>query len=302
MASNVVEYSTTEIGDDEIRPSWLMSKPKLSTKDITLNIASIDHSTLRKFLQCFPALQTFSYEDGGTSAGPAYFEPPHMMASLEHLKYCLQDLTLLTRNVCGADDYELYPIGNLSRFRKLRRIEMSATMLIGKVREKSESDKYAPSQSLVDTLPVTIRDLVIYYSQPSIMSHIDGLLSSMSRFTSFKSLDLKWETTKYPDKFSPLVPTFHHDFTEAEAMKVVESCKAAGVELVLTAYPPRAKVITWPVDAHGEMGSLEMDGFYGSCEVPYPYTDYEKICELHGCDPATGRQRTLPPSGATIDA
>jgi hypothetical protein len=67
---------------------------------------------------------------------------------------------------------------------------------------------------------------------------------------------------------------------------LLAQCEAAGVEMIMEVLPPKPKYVTYNIPINGTLISTPV-----SHMVLYPYTEYETLCEEHGCDPATGRPR-----------
>ncbi|CAM6088997.1 unnamed protein product [Calypogeia fissa] len=284
--------------------------PKLMTKDLTFTNSVISHHDMLVILGCFPQLERFHYEYGGSVVGRDLFEPPLMMAALEHLKPCLKDLTLVTDEWSGISTYETYPIGSLAGFQKLVSITAHASIMVGEEwsvygDSDYEDDGIPDTQDLVDAVPPTLESLSLKdcKRRSRIADHIFELVSQKSwRTPALRKLDLGWEGVKYPDKESPRGPILHPGFRKEEAAKLMVECKAAGIEIAIDYLPPRPKYVGF-----GRKGEILDEKSVASGHSPststtliekyfeYPYEGYEEYCEQNDCDPKTGNLKWLSP-------
>ncbi|CAM6112715.1 unnamed protein product [Calypogeia fissa] len=291
----------------DLRPTPTLTNPlpKLTTKDVTFTNSVINHYDMPIILGCFPQLERFHYEYGGSVVGRAEFEPPQMMAALEQLKPCLKDLTLVTYEWTGSTNHESYPIGSLADFPKLVSITANASIMVGEDwslygDSDYEDDGIADSQDLVDAVPPTLESLSLKDCKRHIVDHIFELVSLKPfRTPALRKLDLGWEGVKYPDKESPREPILHPGFRKEEVTKLMAECKAAGIEIAIEYLPPRVKYASFvrrePLDDMSAALGLSrpiptcIEKYFG-----YPYEGYEEYCEQNGCYPETGNQ-TPPP-------
>lgn len=228
--------------------------PAFRTKDLTFTNSVISHDDMVLILRCFPQLERFHFEFGGALVGYYGFEPPRMMAALEHLKPCLQSLTLLSEEWHGMSDMELYPIGSLADFQRLVSITTNATVMIGRDsshREDSDSDAsengmFCKTQNLIDAVPSTLEFLSLKDCSDQVVRHIFELVTQKEfRTPVLRTIDLGWEGVKYPKKESPRGPIIHPGFSKEEVNKLLVECEAAGIEVVIKYLPPKPKYVSF---------------------------------------------------------
>lgn len=279
---------------------WFTPSTSFGIKELSLQMSVFEHRVMTPFLRCFPILERLSYEHGGALIGEADFEPPKMMKAIEHLKPCLEELIVISSDPNGGYDAELsnFPIGSLAEFQKLTSIEMTISILLGHPGndEVYSSPQFKPHQRLVEAIPPSLQSLALRSlftnEEPwaEIKDQIVELIANKQRYApELKYLDIQWEKIKYPDKPSPPGPFLHKGFTKEEAVRLLAECEATGVEMVMKIEPPKPKFVMYTKQGEKKGNGIAIP-IGVSHIVHYPYTEYEKLCEEHGCDPATGRR------------
>jgi hypothetical protein len=271
---------------------WPLSNIDLThIEELSLFYISMDHDTIIRFLRCFPRLKKLYYRHG--DAGYEDFEPPRLMAALSHLKPHLQDLTIINDNKVARSGIDHYPIGSLSSFKPLRRLQADWEILTGGDNRDAMTDGFSSRQDIIDALPAGLEELRVSDGKYIKIApcYIFNLLEHKHRFPALKMLNLEWECYRHPDKPGPDDPHIHPGFTKEQSLEVLSRCNEAGVEMMMTTLPPLPRYISYP--AKDEEGNTKKDqrGWDSTITIglEYPYKDYEKICKEHGCDPETGR-------------
>jgi hypothetical protein len=271
------------VGDDDMWDSTIHRFPHI--KELSLKPANVESGLFHNFLLSFPNLDKLYYRSG---YGESTLQPPRFMAAVVHLKSSLRDLSLFNENYFGAD-LEDFPIGDLTAFEKLEVLRMDSTMLTGRLLP-TRIDGFSSIQSLYDTLPRNLRHLQIMNCQNNdcLVSEIIDLIAwKVTMFPNFETLDIEWERTVYPDKPSPTEPHKHPGFERKSALQLLEDMEAVGVEMIMPYKPPEPKFVYYTRlhEMNGAMRSVQCHH-----RVEYPYEDYERLCEVHGCEPTTGRR------------
>jgi hypothetical protein len=291
---SITSFAGTMIAGESL--GWFTPRISFSIKELSLKQSVFDPDIMTKFLRCFPFLGRLYYEHGGASVGDSQFEPPRMMAALEHLKPCLEELTIFGNGSDGYGDLSYFPLGSLADFQKLTSIVMSLSVLLGRSENNTVVDstsQFKPNQRLVEAIPPRLQSLALrdeFFGEVpwrEIKDQIVELITDKQIYApELKYLDIEWEMIEYPDKPSPQGPFVHKGFTKDEADRLLAQCEAAGVEMIMKVLPPKPKYVTYNIPVNGKFISTPV-----SHMVLYPYTEYETLCEEHGCDPATGRPR-----------
>jgi hypothetical protein len=264
--------------NEESDHQWNGTIPKFPhIKELSLKPANMTTDALQQFLQSFPNLERLYYCSG--YEWPT-LEPPRFLAAINHLKPVLQELCLFNQNYIGVD-IEDFPIGSLTGFTKLKTLRMDPIMLTGKAGPATVIDGFRSRQDLVTSLPASLCHLELrnYQGNESLESEIKNLISCKpTTFPHLKSLDINWERIQYPDKPSPPEPHIFPGFEREDALRLLQDMEEVGVEMVMPSKPPQPQYINY-IQA----------GTHVCISVDYPYTDYEKLCREHGCDPVTGK-------------
>jgi hypothetical protein len=257
-------------------------------KELSLKSANLDHDLLRQFLLSFPNLEKLYYRSG---LEDPTLEPPRFLAALEHLRPSLRELSLFNQNYIDGSGIEEFPIGSLTGFAKLETVNMDSTILTGAPGPERVIDGFHSRQSLADTLPTRLCHLQLsncLYDR-YLPSRVATLISRKpTTFPHLKTLNLEWERIEYPDKPSPSSPHKHPGFEREAALQLLEKMEAMDVKMVMPSKPPEPKFLYYMKENEGSE-----NGIFGSIRVShsveYPYEDYERLCEEHGCDLVTGK-------------
>lgn len=271
--------------------SWDSSVQFPRVKNLSLKPANIHSDLFRQFLLSFPKLEKLYYRSG---FGESTLEPPRFRAALEHLKPSLTTLSLFDEAGLGMSELEGFPLGSLAGFDRLHTLRLDSSMMTGISGEETVVDGFSSIQSIVNSLPKNLRHLQLLHCEYNlnIASEIVHLIAWKTTVVpDLKTLDIGWERIVYPDKPSPPDPFKYSPFEKMAALQLLEDMEAVGVEMIMPAKPPEAKFVCY-MKEH-ERAVEGTSGFFGKIRVShpvyYPYDEYEKLCEEHGCDPATGR-------------
>lgn len=271
--------------------TWDSSVQFPKIKDLSLKPANVNPDLFRQFLHSFPKLEKLYYRSG---FGESPLEPPRFRAALEHLMPSLTTLSIFDEAGLGMSALEGFPIGSLAGFERLHTLRLDSSMMTGKSGEETVIDGFSSVQSIVNSLPKSLRHLQLLHCEYNlnIASEIVHLVAWKTTVVpELKTLDIGWERIVYPDKPSPLGPIKYSPFEKGTAMQLLQNMEAVGVEMIMPAKPPEAKFVCY-MKEH-ERAVEGTSGFFGKIRVShpvyYPYDEYEKLCEEHGCDPATGR-------------
>ncbi|MCJ1246479.1 hypothetical protein MMC30_003687 [Trapelia coarctata] len=270
-------------------PPYIAHPSTFTARELKLTSSVLHHESMIPIFRSFPALERLHYEFGGACVGYADFEPPRMMAALEHLKHCLKEITILCSDGCVSTELDAYPIGSFASFEKLTSIDILATGMLGDEHEGT-CDGFPGSQELVDAVPPSLESLSLRdcngVSAPCLVSQVSQLvLQKATRTPALKFLNLGWEGIVYPDKPRTPGPVIHPPFTREEAEQLMVECEKAEIELKVKYVPPELKWVSYTKEPEkGKMPYRVTHTYY------YPYEGYEKCCEENGLDPETGRR------------
>lgn len=275
------------------------------TKELTLRNTVMSHDRMLYIFQAFKCLARLYYEHGSQLIAYSAFEPPRMMVALEHMKYSLEEISILLQTEPDMEsDLEEYPIGSFAEFQKLVSIDIMSNFLVGKDAENDDDDNYInnslteggfPSrQRLVDSLPPSLENLSLRNVQPHHVSHIFGLISESSVKTpKLTTLNLQWKGVTYPDKPSPKTPIYHKGFTSSQASSLMALCEEGGVEMIIEYQPPKTKFLFCRRNLTEEEQLTQSESLrHLPTETvprffPYPYDGFEECCREQGLDPET---------------
>jgi hypothetical protein len=273
-------------------------------KTLSLHDINTDSETMQQFLKRFSNLETLYYLHG--YAGDEPFEPPRMMTALNKLKSCLQSLSIFDDHKTSMNNGSLlswFPIGSFTDFQKLKRIEVSLELLTGLGGEDREIEGYKSRRDIVDALPFSIEELILGNCEhdENFDTQLPMLISQkLTHFPALRKIDCGWQRIECPDKPAELIkhPGIANGHPEM-ALKFLLDCETVSVEIVVKNFLPPPKYIHWTMPAEQTGIPQEYLGHsqlaFVTTAVPYPYEDYEMLCEEYGCDPETGR----PPAGDT---
>lgn len=234
----VTSFSANWISGETLK--WFAPSMSFSTKGLSLEQSVFDHRVMTQFLRCFPTLERLSYRHGEPPIGQAYFEPPKMMEALEHLKPCLEELSILNYPITSNSELRYFPMGSFREFRKLKSIEITVPTLIGLIGNHNIGS-FVPQQRLVEAIPpclqyLTLRQDVMWdRSFTGINEQIFELITQKQRYTpELEHLDMEWKNIIFRNKLNPPGLFVHPGFTREEADELLVTCKAAGVKIVET--------------------------------------------------------------------
>ncbi|PMD60710.1 uncharacterized protein K444DRAFT_612408 [Hyaloscypha bicolor E] len=164
--------------DDEFTPS----SQRYQTKDLQINSSNIASGALINILRCFPDLKKLFYENGGSIVGCEDFLPQYLGRAIEHLKGCLEELTVLDQGGYMGNDEEQEAIGSLAGFQKLRRVAMDYDCLLkadSQINDENEDEDEGDGDGkprLVNVLPPSLEFLAVARCEPDILDQIRELL------------------------------------------------------------------------------------------------------------------------------
>jgi hypothetical protein len=164
--------------DDEFTPS----SQRYQTKDLQINSSNIASGALINIIRCFPDLKKLFYENGGAIVGCEDFLPHYLGRAIEHLKGCLEELTVLDQGGYMGNDGEQEAIGSLAGFQKLRRVAMDYDCLLkadSQINDENEDEDEGDGDGkprLVYVLPPSLEVLAVAKCEPDILDQIRELL------------------------------------------------------------------------------------------------------------------------------
>jgi hypothetical protein len=209
-----------------------------NVKELSLKRANIDESSITRFLRCFPNLKRLCYRHGA-SMGSLVLEPPTFMDSISHLQPQLEDLTVLDDSSFKyyENQLEWYPIGPLTPFKNLRRLDINWQILTGGDLEDEGIDGFPCRFDIVDVIPVSLEwlrlrdpeDIEIVPAQTLL------LLEQKHRFPSLRQLDLEWERYRYHNRPWAKEPFKHLGFTKEQSLEILVKCEVVGIEMIMKA-------------------------------------------------------------------
>jgi hypothetical protein len=97
---------------------------------------------------------------------------------------------------------------------------------------------FPSSLSFVSALPPNIEELNLGSTDTAVVPLLFELLAHIHNFPFLKKLDVGWEKMVYSDKTFPREPSAHNGFTTEEALKFLDLCEAAGVEVQMKLLEP----------------------------------------------------------------
>lgn len=142
------------------------------TSNVSITYSNIDAISLQRFLRHFTSLRRFEYEHAGAIIGNADLVPTAIGRGLSHLKRSLEELEVTNWDInwmISDDDDSFEPISSLAEFERLRTVEATAYVLLGK-EEMPQADGggygwpwYSDEavQNFIESLPVSLEYLVI---------------------------------------------------------------------------------------------------------------------------------------------
>ena len=153
--------------DYQYSPSWTFD-----TLNVSIRYSNVDAISLQRFLQTFTSLRKFEYEHAGAIVGKADLNPAAIGRGLSHLKGSLEELEVTNWDInwITSDNNESFePISSLADFERLRTIEVTAYVLLGKeVLPNVDDNRYGwprysdeTVQNLIESLPVSLEHLVL---------------------------------------------------------------------------------------------------------------------------------------------
>ena len=239
------------------KPRWNDLRFTLVMKELTFTSCDMHHEMIITFFRCFSSLERLYYQHGGPTEQQHPFEPPYLMAALNHLKPCLKEITIFNDAKPGSSELESYPIGSFAAFRILTSIDADASILVGTMPYVSDGsssddhdgviDPFKRSQRLVDAIPKTLEHLSIRNCDTNIVPYLFELIpQKVSCSPNLKRLSLGWEIIKYsnePKRFGPII---HPGFSKEEAERLMAECKNAAIKLTITHKPPPTGFVRLP--------------------------------------------------------
>jgi hypothetical protein len=141
------------------------------TSDVSITYSNIDAISLQRFLRHFTSLRRFEYEHAGAIVGDSDLVPAAIGRGLSHLTESLEELDITNWDInwiLSDDDDSFEPISSLAEFEKLRMIEATAYVLLGKEEVPNADETFGlpwygdeAVQNFVETLPVSLEHLII---------------------------------------------------------------------------------------------------------------------------------------------
>jgi len=115
------------------------------------------------------------------------------------------------------------------------------------------------------------------------LSEVFELLSEKDIYAPvLRHLNLGWKQIKDPNQAN-MVLHEHPPITREKAKELLETCRAAGVEMIMRVLPPQPKIVTWYWDTGSSLREHKIKRWFH-----WPYDGYEECCKEHACDLETG--------------
>jgi hypothetical protein len=142
------------------------------TSNVSITYSNVDAISLQRFLQHFTSLRKFEYEHAGAIIGDADLVPTAIGRGLSHLKRSLEELEVTNWDInwmISDDNDSFEPISSLAEFEKLRTIEATAYVLLGKEEMPNADDGgygwpwYSDEavQTFIESLPISLEHVII---------------------------------------------------------------------------------------------------------------------------------------------
>jgi hypothetical protein len=143
------------------------------TDEVSITYSNLDAISLQRFLRHFTRLRKFEYEHAGAIVGDSDLVPMAIDRGASHLVESLEELDITNWDINWilSDDTDSFdPIHSLAEFKKLRIIEATAYVLLGKeeVPNHNEGADFGlpwygdeAVQTFIESLPVSLEHLTI---------------------------------------------------------------------------------------------------------------------------------------------
>lgn len=192
------------------------------TSNVSITYSNIDAISLQRFLRHFTSLRRFEYEHAGAIVGDSDLVPTAIGRGLSHLTESLEELDVTNWDInwmISDDDDSFEPISSLAEFEKLRTIEATAYVLLGKEEMPNADGAYGwpwysdeAVQNFIESLPVSLEHLIIKDCSVAIFDCL-----------------ARWLDEDIPPKLKTVKVIFNPD-NEIEAPKRKGSCTGAELE------------------------------------------------------------------------
>ena len=269
---------------------WSDLRSTLTVKELAFYSCAIHPNMMVPFLQSFPFLEDFFYtHDYAWKEEIRCFAPPLMMAGLSHLKSCLKKITLLNGPPKrGSNELCSYSIGSFADFEKLRYIYADASILLGDLGNTSDDlgvGGFKRRQKLIDAIPKTLQGLSLAKVDENLVPHILEFLCPRAPCSPDLNLYLGWNEAEVQPANLGIHPG---------TVKLSAGLKAAGVRLAVECTGPGEQSKCVRLSFRSISSGLES---HTNHWFIYPHEGYDKFCEDHNYDPATGELRVQAPEG-----
>lgn len=184
--------------------SFGSSSQRYRTQDLQIGNSNIAPEALVDLLRCFPSLKKLYYWSSGGTVGDEVFLPREFSRGIEHLKGCLEELTVLDYdgNFSGAFD-EIEAIGSLAGFKKLRKLAINYACLLIPDPDDDDSDAeedWRREPKLVHILPSSLELLAVSQCGPTILDQVQEVLEQRQNFPSLAKIILGF-VGRVPDRY-----------------------------------------------------------------------------------------------------
>lgn len=141
------------------------------TLDVSISYSNLDAISLQRFLRHFTSLRRFEYEHAGAIVGDADLVPTAIGRGLSHLTDSLEELDITNWDINWilSDDSDSFePVSTLAEFERLRTIEVTSYVLLGKEEVPNAEETFGlpwygdeAVQNFIEGLPVSLEHLVL---------------------------------------------------------------------------------------------------------------------------------------------
>jgi hypothetical protein len=164
---SVTTVRINQASDESLAPS----SQRYHTRDLLIINSNFGPEALINMLRYFSSLQKLYCRNSGGIVGYEAFPPRQFGRGIEHLKGCLEELTVLDYDSNSSSPIEEQEaINSLAGFKKLRKLAIDYPCLLRSDPEEDESnaeEDWCQKLRLVDMLPSLLELLAVSYYRPA---------------------------------------------------------------------------------------------------------------------------------------